>query len=367
MSPPHHELGPEEEQEQQEQQPLADFVTALRSLLPTLPHQERLLAMLQTVDERLSVAGVPYWITGGTLLGACRHQGLIPHDDDIDIEIFARDLERAKEALGAVGRSYRGLGLWPGSDVPAGRFFFWETSRDSRFTSSVDVFLREDDMALLDEFPSHDETFPLERVNFHNILVNAPCKAQSFLRRCYGPTCCQDVVVWSHGSKSRRQLRASLDIYNAAVAQLGYTPPAAASSSQESLAAVGLECSGELEGQMWSSLGWASPLPLTCDGTEKEDPMVLALLGLDCRSVALPTSLVEVLQAGFLEELRQQTGAFLELRLDAEDARCVHIVGETPEVCHCADLLHRWISEQIAICAAPAPERLLIEDAILAS
>lgn len=47
----------------------------LRSALAPAVLQKRLLAMLQWLDERLTEAEICYWITGGTLLGAMRHQG----------------------------------------------------------------------------------------------------------------------------------------------------------------------------------------------------------------------------------------------------------------------------------------------------
>lgn len=62
---------------------------------------------LDTFDVFKAVANVfkknkiPYFIEYGTLLGAVRHKGFIPWDNDIDIGILFEDVERARIALEA--------------------------------------------------------------------------------------------------------------------------------------------------------------------------------------------------------------------------------------------------------------------------
>ncbi len=53
-----------------------------------------MLKMLEEVDAFCKANNITYFLTGGTLLGAIRHNGYIPWDDDIDIALPRKDYER---------------------------------------------------------------------------------------------------------------------------------------------------------------------------------------------------------------------------------------------------------------------------------
>lgn len=61
--------------------------------------QLRLLDMLNYIDSVCRKNNIHYWISSGTALGAIRHGGFIPWDDDADIELLKPDYKRLIEAL----------------------------------------------------------------------------------------------------------------------------------------------------------------------------------------------------------------------------------------------------------------------------
>lgn len=61
--------------------------------------QKKLLEMAKVIHDILSKNDIPYMITYGTLLGAIRHKGFIPWDDDFDIYLFGDSYQKAIEIL----------------------------------------------------------------------------------------------------------------------------------------------------------------------------------------------------------------------------------------------------------------------------
>lgn len=58
-----------------------------------------LLNLLVELQEQCRLAGVRNYVVSGTLLGAVRHKGFIPWDDDIDTMIFSEDYDRLMSSM----------------------------------------------------------------------------------------------------------------------------------------------------------------------------------------------------------------------------------------------------------------------------
>lgn len=63
--------------------------------------QLKMLSILLKVVEICDNHNIHYWLSFGTLLGAVRHKGFIPWDDDLDIEVEYRDYKKLLKFLEA--------------------------------------------------------------------------------------------------------------------------------------------------------------------------------------------------------------------------------------------------------------------------
>lgn len=62
-------------------------------------HQMKMLDMLVYIDKICRDNNIKYCLSGGTLLGAVRHGGFIPWDDDLDIILLKKDLKKLHAIL----------------------------------------------------------------------------------------------------------------------------------------------------------------------------------------------------------------------------------------------------------------------------
>ncbi len=61
--------------------------------------QRYILQVLREVLKVLDELNIPYYMQGGTMLGAIRHEGFIPWDDDVDLGIIREDYERLLQVV----------------------------------------------------------------------------------------------------------------------------------------------------------------------------------------------------------------------------------------------------------------------------
>ena len=89
-----------------------------------------LLEMLTEVDRVCKKNGISYAIIGGTLLGAVRHGGFIPWDDDLDVAMLRAEYVRFRAACAA--------------DLDASRFFFQDDTTDAHYRLGYGRIRRKD-------------------------------------------------------------------------------------------------------------------------------------------------------------------------------------------------------------------------------
>lgn len=65
-----------------------------------------LLNILKDIDAICQKHDIPYWLTGGSCLGAVRHKGFIPWDDDADIGMMRKDYDRFLKICNQLGDEY---------------------------------------------------------------------------------------------------------------------------------------------------------------------------------------------------------------------------------------------------------------------
>ena len=173
---------------------------------------KELYEIMDYVDKIFSHYKIPYWLCGGSLLGACRHKGIIPWDDDLDICCFLENLDEILKLKDAFLKNNIVIDYDRSFGV-VDKFFLKVYYRDHFITSNgythlypfMDIFLVNHGHQILGEkeevihyssraertlYPTYylktEELYPIKRVCFGPVFANIPNDSVAFLDRAYG-------------------------------------------------------------------------------------------------------------------------------------------------------------------------------------
>lgn len=105
--------------------------------------QLELLEMLEIIDKILKENKLPYFLLGGSALGAVRHKGFIPWDDDIDIGLYRKDFEKMENLLNdklPKNLMYCKIGENKIQNAPIGYLYNINDSKNLEKVPTIDIF-----------------------------------------------------------------------------------------------------------------------------------------------------------------------------------------------------------------------------------
>jgi lipopolysaccharide cholinephosphotransferase len=131
-----------------------------------------LLAVLREIDRFCKMSGIEYCLYAGTLLGAVRHQGFIPWDDDADVLMSRADYER-------FCREYESSGRFVLFTRETHSSYPYASAKLSRSGTRV---LEEVHMAAEDLFGVSVDLFPYDPVPDNRVLYGGLCLLNRWAR-----------------------------------------------------------------------------------------------------------------------------------------------------------------------------------------
>jgi phosphorylcholine metabolism protein LicD len=176
---------------------------------------KKLLKILNLWNEFTEQNEIDYWACGGTLLGAVRHSGFIPWDNDLDVCVMLSDLKKIKKRLdGQDTLTYYeceiGLRVYIKGGIHDNDNSKYDNNSEIEFPF-LDVFIHDyynrdtikycgflskegaPTWFINNLFPNEhiykNELYPLKRIAFENTTISVPNNEIDLLYRIFSDKC----------------------------------------------------------------------------------------------------------------------------------------------------------------------------------
>lgn len=152
--------------------------------------KDSLLSMLIALDEYCKRNSLRYYLCGGALIGAIRHKGFIPWDDDIDVLMPRPDYERFIKISkdDCVSPNYITLS-------------YKNSNSNLIFAKLANKRLRVENKYQIEEEYVSIDIFPLDGISNNKVLAKMNYRRIDLLRSIYG------LKLWKYGVATKKSIR----------------------------------------------------------------------------------------------------------------------------------------------------------------
>lgn len=167
--------------------------------------QKIMTNMLKEFDNICRTNALKYWCVGGTLIGAVRHKGWIPHDADIDVAMLKSDYEQLQNIIQKrLSKNYwfqdKSTDKYYKSDVGKIRYLYAQYDdykcQDWHNGIQLDIFVFKDNQEKILSAPYEGKgdiksiekniIFPLKELYFDDVLVYVPNNYEKYCIDAWG-------------------------------------------------------------------------------------------------------------------------------------------------------------------------------------
>lgn len=171
--------------------------------------QDANLYLLRCLSDICRDLGITFWLHGGSLIGALRHQGFIPWDDDVDLGMLRKDLAILMKHLETDARFQVFLAYH--DDHTFSRAYQFKM-RDESYCCFIDIFVFDYYSGEPDDFPKLFSTIRNEMVGTFLTMLNKPDPeyvAYHFAK--YDPVECEKIAQLVEKSLERIKYQSAAD------------------------------------------------------------------------------------------------------------------------------------------------------------